>query len=188
MHDLQRLSCDGSLARVSLAAFLACVAMVPLSMPAAAQQQAALPNGASALRESYQDWQLYCTIRDRRRACSVSQDQTQQNGQRLLAVEIGARPDGAFATLLLPFGILFEQGVTPQIDNQAPLAPLRFRTCLPTGCVALFPIDRAVLARLRAGSSLRLTVTTAASTPLTFPVSLKGLAAALARLDAINRS
>lgn len=115
----------------------------------------------------------------------MSQDQVQQNGQRLLAVEIAMQPDGGIATLLLPFGILFDRGVTPQIDDQAPLEPLRFKMCLPTGCIVTFPLDQATLEKLRSGSTLKLTVTTAANTALTFPISLKGLTAALDRLNAI---
>lgn len=161
-------------------------AMALLAFPATAQQQVGFPNGASSLQEAYQDWQLNCAIRDNARSCSVVQDQTQQNGQRLLTVEIGMRSGGAVATLLLPFGILFDSGVTPQIDDQEPLQPLRFRTCLPTGCIVLFPIDPATLGKLRAGSSLKLAVTTASNTSLTFPVSLKGLTAALDRLEAVD--
>lgn len=173
----------GSARARSLALFTMALAVQP-----AAAQQVALPNGASSLQEAYQDWQLSCGVRDNVRACAVSQDQTQQNGQRLLAVEIGMRPDGAVATLLLPFGILLDSGVTPQVDEQAPLQPVRFRTCLPTGCIALLPLDRAMLDKLRSGSSLKLAVTTASETSLTFPISLRGLSAALDRLNAINGS
>jgi invasion protein IalB len=152
--------------------------------PALAQESAAAapPSGASSLQEIYQNWRVSCTVGDNTRACSITQDQTQQNGQRLLAVEMRARPDGAaIGTLLLPFGILLDSGVTPQIDDQPPLAPLRFRTCLPTACVALLPVDPPTLVKLRAGSVLKLKVTTAANTELIFPVSLHGLTAALDR-------
>ncbi|MDX3925794.1 MAG: invasion associated locus B family protein [Shinella sp.] len=154
--------------------------------PALAQQQAALPNGASSLQEIYQDWQLSCTVRDSARACVILQDQSQQNGQRLLAVELAMRADGMVATLLLPFGILLDPGIAPQIDDQPPLPALHFRTCLPTGCVAVFAVDAETLRKLRAGSVLKLKVTTAAQTALTFPVSLKGLTVAIDRLGALN--
>ncbi|TCU14679.1 invasion protein IalB [Rhizobium sullae] len=176
-------------AKLRLLGTLLCAAItVSLISPALAQQQAALPNGASSLQETYQDWQLSCTIRDNARACVISQDQSQQNGQRLLAVEFGMRSDGAVATLLLPFGILFDPGVAPQIDDQPALPALHFRTCLPTGCVAVFPINAETLRKLRTGSVLKLKVTTAAQTALTFPVSLKGLTAAVDRLGVLGGS
>lgn len=162
--------------------------MFSLMTPASAQQQAAaLPNGASSLHEAYQDWSVACSVRENAKVCSLLQDQVQQNGQRLLTVEVQSRADGsATATLLLPFGILIDSGVTPQIDDQPPLSPLRFRTCLPTGCVAAFSIDPQTLGKMREGSVLKLNVTTAAQTQLTFPVSLRGLTAALDRIAALG--
>ena len=172
-----------------LKAVAVCAAVTALWMSTAAAQQlaATLPNGASSLQETYQDWRLACTIQDNVRACTVSQDQAQQNGQRLLAVELRPRPNGGLVgTLLLPFGILFEPGVSAQIDDAPPVARLPFRTCLPNGCIALFPIDRALMQKLKAGAALKLNVTTAADTKLSFPVSLKGLGAALDRVAGLS--
>jgi invasion protein IalB len=158
-----------------------------LSAASAQQQMAALPNGASSLREVYQDWSVACAIRENTKICSLSQDQVQQNGQRLLAIEVQRSADGsATATLLLPFGILLDSGVTPQIDDQPPLSPLRFRTCQPTGCLAVFAIDPPTLGKMREGSMLKLNVRTAAETQLTFPVSLGGLTVALDRMAALS--
>ncbi|KRB32890.1 invasion protein [Mesorhizobium sp. Root695] len=159
-----------------------------LMSPASAQQQvAAVPDGPSSLREVYQDWSVACSVQENARVCSLSQDQVQKNGQRLLAVEIQRRADGStMATLLLPFGILLDPGVTLQIDDQPPLSPQRFRTCLPTGCIAVFAIDRPTLGKMRGGTVLKLNVTTDAKTPLTFPVSLHGLTAALDRMVALS--
>ena len=159
----------------------------PFAAAAQQQQTATLPNGASSLQETYQDWRLACTIQDNARVCTVSQDQAQQNGQRLLAVELRTRPNGGLSgTLLLPFGILFEPGVSAQIDDAAPVARLPFRTCLPNGCIALFPIDGPLMQKLKKGAALKLNVTTAADTKLTFPVSLKGLGAALDRVALLS--
>ncbi|AZO46294.1 invasion associated locus B family protein [Mesorhizobium sp. M7D.F.Ca.US.005.01.1.1] len=159
-----------------------------LMSPASAQQQvAAVPDGPSSLREVYQDWSVACSVQENARVCSLSQDQVQKNGQRLLAVEIQRRADGStMATLLLPFGILLDSGVALQIDDQPPQPPQRFRTCLPTGCLAVFAIDRSVLGKMRGGEVLKLNVTTDAETPLTFPVSLHGLTAALDRMVALG--
>lgn len=158
-----------------------------LISPASAQQKGALPDGPSSLREVFQDWSVACSVRENAKTCSLSQDQVQQNGQRLLAVELQRRADGsATATLLLPFGILLDAGITPQIDDQPPLSQQRFRTCLPTGCIAVFSIDPPTLAKMRRGSVLKLNVTTDAETQLTFPVSLGGLTSALDRMAALN--
>ena len=159
-----------------------------LMSPASAQQKPAVAsNEPSSQREVFQDWSVACSVQENAKTCSLSQDQVQQNGQRLLAVEVQRRADGsAMATLLLPFGILLDTGITPQIDDQPPLSQQRFRTCLPTGCLAVFSIDPPTLAKMRQGSVLKLNVTTAAETQMTFPVSLRGLTAALDRMAALS--
>lgn len=175
------------IARMSRTKFALVCSSIVFGLAPVAFAQSALPNGASTLQETYQDWRVACSLRDNAPACAVSQDQTQQNGQRLLAVEMQMRPDGsAVATFLLPFGIVLDSGVTPNVDDQPPLKPVRFRTCLPTGCIALLPIDSATLTKLRAGSRLNLKVTADADKPLSFPVSLHGLSAALDRVAAVT--
>lgn len=161
--------------------------IIMLMLAPAAFAQSALPNGASTVQETYQDWRLTCNMRDKAPACAISQDQTQQNGQRLLAVEIQMRADGsAVATLLLPFGIVLDPGVTPNVDDQPALKPVRFRTCLPTGCIAQLPVDSATLAKLRAGSRLNLKVIGDPDKALSFQVSLRGLSSALDRVGVLT--
>ncbi|MBN8954825.1 MULTISPECIES: invasion associated locus B family protein [unclassified Rhizobium] len=163
-----------------------CMSLASLTSVPAALAQSALPNGASNLQETYQDWRVACSQRDKASACTISQDQTQQNGQRLLAVEMQMRPDGsALATLLLPFGIVLDSGVTPNIDDQPALKPVRFRTCLPNGCIALLPIDAATLGKLRTGSRLNLKVVADGGNALGFQVSLQGFSAAADRITAL---
>ncbi|MEF0943928.1 invasion associated locus B family protein [Rhizobium sp. BR 362] len=165
---------------------LLCAGLI-LALVPAASAQSALPNGASTLQETYQDWRVACSLRDKAPTCTISQDQTQQNGQRLLAVEMQMRPDGgALATLLLPFGIVLDSGVTPNVDDQPPVKPVRFRTCLPAGCIALLPIDSPTLAKLRVGSRLNLKVITDADKELSFQVSLHGFSAAFDRVVALS--
>ncbi len=173
--------------RISFAARVFVCAGFALTFPPAAFAQSALPNGASSLQETYQDWRIVCSQRDKVPACSISQDQTQQNGQRLLAVEMQIRPDGsALATLLLPFGIVLDSGVTPNIDDQPPMKPIRFRTCLPNGCIALLPLDAATLSKVRTGSRLNLKVVADGGNALAFQVSLQGFSAAADRVAALG--
>lgn len=165
---------------------LLCLATLAMIMPAVPAMAQGLPNGVSNLQETYEDWRLTCAMRENRPACLVTQDQSQQNGQRLLTAEFQPQADGrAIINLLLPFGILFDAGVAASIDGQPPLSTLRIRTCLPTGCIAVFAADTAILAKLRAGSRLNLKVITASNSNLDFPISLKGLSAAFDRANAL---
>lgn len=164
----------------------AMAAFVALSAPAVAQDAAStLPGGASSLQETYQDWSLACQGTPKA-VCAVSQQQTQQNGQRLLAMELGKSADGGVSgNLVLPFGLLLDVGATLQVDDGQPRAPLRFVTCLPGGCLVPLSFDAKTVAALRAGTALKIKVKAIDQKEMTFAVSLKGLAAALDRLKAL---
>ncbi|WP_348642474.1 invasion associated locus B family protein [Mesorhizobium sp. B2-1-5] len=119
-------------------------------------------------------------------ACAVSQQQTQQNGQRVMAVELKRNSDATLAgSLVLPFGLQLDAGATLQIDDGQPLQPLRFSTCLPAGCVVPLSLDEGTVAALRAGSALKIKVKSADQKDVVLPVSLKGLAPALDRLSVL---
>src|SRR5262245_65857169 len=120
--------------------------MLAALTPAAAQQNG-LPGGASSLQETYQDWSLACQGGESV-VCAVSQEQTQQNGQRVLAIELRRSKGGALAgNLALPFGLLLDAGATLQIDDGAAFEPLRFETCLPSGCLVPLAFDTAAIRR-----------------------------------------
>jgi invasion protein IalB len=143
-----------------------------------------LPGGASSLQETYQDWSLSCRSTPKV-VCTVSQQQTQQDGRRVLAVELRTSDEAVSGTFVLPFGLHLDVGITLQIDDAAALKPLRFSTCLPTGCLVPLSFDAKTVAALRAGSTLRVKAQSIDARELTFSVSLKGFAAALERLKAL---
>ena len=164
----------------------AAVVFMALSASAAAQEAGStLPGAASSLQETYQDWSLTCQSAPQT-ICSISQQQTQQNGQRVLAIELGKGADGGIAgNLVLPFGLLLDAGATVQIDDGQPHQPLRFSTCLPAGCLVPLGFDVKTVAVLRTGTALRVKVQGMDKKDLAFSVSLKGLAAALDRLKVL---
>ena len=161
-------------------------AFVALPAPAATQEAgSALPGGASSLQETYQDWTLACQSAPQI-VCSISQQQTQQNGQRLLAIELRKGADGGWpGNLVLPFGLLLDAGVTLQIDDGKPREPLRFSTCLPAGCLVPLSLDAKTIAALRAGTTLKIKAKSVDQKEAALSVSLKGLAAALDRLEVL---
>ncbi|SMF45385.1 Invasion protein IalB, involved in pathogenesis [Tistlia consotensis] len=148
-----------------------------------------LPGGASSLSETYESWQVGCQTKDGAKHCSLSQQQVAKNGQRLLLVELSPAEDGGLAgTLVLPFGLLLGRGVAAQVDDRPVGEPLTFRTCLPVGCLVPLMLGKDVVARLRAGTTLRLTVASSdTGHPVAFLVPLKGFAAAHDRTLALVR-
>jgi invasion protein IalB len=160
-------------------------AFIVLAASATAQEAGpTLPGGASSLQEAYQDWSLACQSTPR--ACVVSQQQAQQNGQRVMAIELQrGEADNVSGNLVLPFGLLLDAGVTLQIDDGQAREPLRFSTCLPAGCLVPLGFDPEAVAALRVGTVLKINVKSADQKDVALSVSLKGLSAALDRLEAL---
>jgi invasion protein IalB len=151
-----------------------------------------LPGGASSIDESYRDWRVGCAQQGTAKRCALSQVLARQDGQRVLAVTIDA-PQGqgqgktVTGALVLPFGLALDAGAALQIDDKPALPPLRFRTCLPAGCVAPLSFDAAAVAMLRAGTSLKVTATADGGGPTQFAISLAGFGPALDRAAALAR-
>lgn len=166
---------------------VAAAAFIGVSASAIAQEAVStLPGGASSLQEAYQDWSLACQSATQS-LCSIFQQQTQQNGQRVLAIELGKGADGSVSgNLVLPFGLLLGAGAALQIDDGQPRDPLRFSTCLPAGCIVPLDFDAKAIAALRTGTVLKIKVQNTDQKDVTLSVSLKGLAAALDRLEVLN--
>lgn len=165
------------------------LALMALAVPIRAQEAVTtLPGGASSLQEAYQDWNLACQSTPKV-VCAISQQQTQQNGQRVLAIEFpGNTDDTVTGNLILPFGLLLDAGATLQIDDAPPQKALRFSTCLPGGCVVPLNFDAKTVAALRAGTALLVKVQGTDTREVAFSISLKGLAAALDRLKVLAGS
>jgi invasion protein IalB len=173
---------------MAIVALCAC-AVLPAAAPAWAED-ATLPGGASSLQETYQDWRIACQIGGKTKHCSMSQQLIGKKRQRVLAVELQASSDSTMTGMLvLPFGLLLDKGVTLQIDDEAALAPLRFRTCLPAGCLVPLSFDRDRVSALGKGTVLKLKATAAETNQeLVLTVSLKGFAAALDRIKTLAGS
>lgn len=153
-----------------------------------AQQPPTLPGGASSLQETYQDWRVSCQIANNLKRCAIVQQQNQQNGQRVFAIELTA-PSGntVTGTLALPFGLALDAGVIFQIDEKPAMPALRFRTCVPAGCLVTISFDAPTLAALRAGAALKVRATVDGGTTMPLSISLHGFGTALDRVAALSR-
>lgn len=170
-------------ARGSLAAgYGAAVALGVLAgVASAAAQQVTFPGGAQSVNEAFQDWRVACTIQGGAKRCAISQQQADsRTRQRILTVELQPKADKAEGLLFLPFGLALEKGVNLQV-GEAPLASLRFSTCLPQGCVVPLSFDAKALAALKKGATMRVETANDAGRPQNFTISLKGFGPALDR-------
>lgn len=160
------------------------------TLAAHAQQAPALPGGATSLNETHGDWTVACIVQDNNKRCTLSQQQVDaQSRQRMLAIELGAAADGKTqGALVLPFGLALDKGVVLRVDEGEPLPALAFRTCLPAGCVVPVSLDPAMISALRKGKKLQLEAVADGGKPVSFSISLAGLAGALDRLAELGKS
>jgi len=115
-----------------------------------------LPGGASSLNEQHGDWTVNCAFTDGTKRCAFSQALVaSQTGQRVLSLELVPAPTGLQGTLLMPFSLRFDAGVTLTVDEQALVGPLPFLSCVDVGCIVPVSFDNDGTARLRSGTQLQ---------------------------------
>lgn len=184
MMRTNRISALSTVATVLLGASMA----FSSAQAQTARSGSTLPGGASSVNETYRDWRVGCVQRGATKQCALSQVQTQQNGQRVLAIELAPPAGNAITgTLVMPFGLALDAGVAFQIDDKPAMQPIRFRTCVPAGCLINVSFDAATLTALRAGTVLKVTATADGGAAMPLTISLQGFGAALDRVAALSR-
>lgn len=171
------------------------VLLLSAGAPAGAQdspQGTALPGGATTLSESHGSWTVSCAVLAQGgtpgKVCVLAQQQTaSQTNQRLLAVELRPREQNVQGSLVLPFGLALDKGVTLRVDDGPALAPLRFRTCLPGGCIVDLAFDTKILPLMRKRTALKIGTVADGGRETQLTVSLKGFSSALDRTIALAR-
>lgn len=176
-----------------LKASLFAAAFIALSAGAASPvlaqaASATLPGGATSLKETFDDWTVTCVVAEGQKRCALSQQQAnQQTRQLVLAVELTpGEGNSVVGTLVMPFGLSIDSGVTLQVDDLPSGAALRFRTCLPVGCLVNLSFDANSLKSLRGGTALKVSATPdGTKEPAAFSVPLRGFSPALDRVQAL---
>lgn len=148
-----------------------------------------LPGGAGSLSESYQDWQMRCVSAENGPRCAMAQIQIDpKTRKRVLSVELRSASGKAAGALVTPFGLALASGVSLKVDNKGGETPLAFSTCVPAGCVVPLNLDARLIDGLVSGNALVIVATASDSRQqLSFSVSLKGFAAAWARLGELSK-
>lgn len=169
-------------------AFLASAMMLPPTVVAAETAPATLPGGATSLQETFSDWQVGCVVQGPAKRCSITQEQVnQQSRQRVLAVELAVAADKLEGVLLMPFGLALDKGVALQIDDQPSANMLKFRTCLPGGCLVPLNFDGKTVAALRVGTVVKLRAVADGGQDQLYTISLKGFAPAIDRITSLSK-
>jgi invasion protein IalB len=148
----------------------------------------ALPGGASSLQEAHGDWRVACASQNGPTRCTLSQQlMDAESRQRILAIELTVpAPNRAEGTLVLPFGLALDKGIVLKVDDAAS-PTLRFRTCLPAGCIVTVIFDEKAIAALRSATTLTVAAVGDDTQEVSFGVSLKGFASAFDRTATLAR-
>jgi invasion protein IalB len=157
-----------STTRLLIAAAAATVAAVT---SAAAQAPAPAPQG-----ETPAAWRAECTGDGKTIECRAFQQIFQRETRQLVAaVIVRAAPDNRSAqmTLQLPLGLNLTEPVLIRIDNGQPeRQPIQ--VCANTGCVVSMTANDRLLAAMRAGRELKVTVQDANKKPIDLVLPLLG--------------
>ena len=112
--------------------------------------------------------------------CYTTRDFVSDQGQPVLAVAVyemknaAQKQDVRVIRYLLPLGLLLQPGIRFNVDGQTPTAG-RFAVCFPNGCFAeAGGVDASVVAGMKKGTTLNVSVQNQTQREVTFAVPLAG--------------
>lgn len=150
---------------------------------------AQMPDGASSINETYQDWRVTCIKNENVDRCSMLHNQVAKDtGQRVLSVELTApAADRLQGIILMPFGLALANGVKLAVDDGATGSTFGFSTCLPQGCIIPIQFDQSMVDTLKNGGTLNISATIMdTGETINIAASLKGFTAAYNRLNGLR--
>ena len=137
----------------------------------------------------YGDWRAKCVEAgnsgQQRSSCHIFQDLLQKDtGKRVLHLAIGRLPDKQPLAIIitLPLGISLPPGLKILIDGQYQRQEA-LHACFANGCQAAFELEPVWLNRLTRGKQAEVIFHNIHNKPISIPVSLKGIGAALKELQ-----
>ncbi len=132
---------------------------------------------------TYQDWRIVCPPASQTGArCTLTEDVVRDQGGALVSLAIDNAALGSGMTVTVPHGVLIGPGLGFAPGNE-PVRAHPYETCNPAGCIALVPVDAAMLKSLRESVTGQVVVVPSAGSPATIPFSLKGFADGYAQLE-----
>lgn len=140
--------------------------------------------------QHFQDWTVGCEKppSEKTDRCFIYQTVVnKKSNQPVLQMAVGYLPgktkndDRPAALLTLPLGVALPPGVGFKIDD-GKMMRLQFERCVPTGCIAGFPLDNGMLDKLKKGLKVEVRVSDGQQV-VTLPISLKGFTAGFEALE-----
>lgn len=153
------------------------------------------PDGASTVTESYGDWTMTCIRPADKVACVVAQSQGDaKTGRRQFGIELKAPHEGhADGTVVMPFGLAIEPGITFKLDDQTLGKGAPYTSCTGEGCLVAISFPTLATDAMRNAKVLTVTGTKATGSassstgsPAAITVPLAGFPQALDRAVALG--
>ncbi|MDX1605806.1 MAG: invasion associated locus B family protein [Candidatus Competibacterales bacterium] len=133
--------------------------------------------------QRFEDWTVGCEQlpgMDRERCFIYQTVVNNENEEPVLQMAIGYLPleDGneqPAGLLTLPLGVALPPGIRLRVDSNEPVR-LQYERCVPTGCIAGFPLTEELIAQFRRGLKAEIQVHDGRRR-VGLPISLKGFTA-----------
>ncbi len=139
----------------------------------------AVTAGPAAAQQANNDspWIKICSTdpQSKKTICLVTQELRTDNGQFLASVALREISGDKNRTMLIavPPGMLLQPGLRVTVDKNKP-DMAKYTVCFPNACYADMGAPDALIASLKKGSQLGLTVINQQAKPVSFNLSLKG--------------
>ena len=155
----------------------------PEKMAASGQQKNVAQADANAQGEKKALWSVRCTAAEGApaRECEIFQRLVvAKSGQRVAEFAVGFPKDKkeGRGVIVLPLGILLEEGIEMQVD-QGQKFRFKPRYCTTEGCFAFINVDQALLDTLKSGGVMEFDAKAMNGKDVKIKMTLEGLAKAL---------
>jgi len=130
---------------------------------------------------SQPEWTKICNGEGETLSCYTTRDFVSDEGQPIIALglyDIKGQERYKLARVLLPLGLLMQQGIRLAVDQHNPIDG-KFSICLPNGCFAEALLDPKALEMLRDGGTLTVGVQNQIGREVAFVLPVSGIAKAL---------
>jgi invasion protein IalB len=137
------------------------------------QGQGQQPNIEST---SYEDWVVQCRVQQGQNGpCRMGQGvRNSDNQQEILQVIVARSPQqGPIANFIVPLGVNLQAPLTIAVDGNQ-LGQATYVSCVQRGCVARMQVSDGMLAAMKQGRRLQITLTGQRGNTRTVPASLLG--------------
>jgi invasion protein IalB len=131
---------------------------------------------AAATEVEQPGWEKVCGVVNEAQECHISRRRLAATGQAIAQFMIIERADKKLVQIAVPPVALIQPGIQLRIDDAEPMG-VKYVVCTPGECLALGEINNEVIAALKGGGELIITMLNPQGQQVNFDISLAGFTA-----------